>query len=149
MRKKMNPSFFVSLSFYYSCRYGAPSGHPKAHTRASSQILTVRPDSESSAPSPIHANSQSTLAAKQTLPWTLNTSVSSGDASLLSPVCQRGVKWTFWENRLTKSLRMGNPRTTETPIALSLLIRLLNRTQCACSVWRIAIFSASPQGLLV
>lgn len=63
--------------------------------KASSQILTAHQDSESSAPSPIHANSQSTLAAKQMLPWTLNTSASFGDASLLSAVYQRGVKWTF------------------------------------------------------
>lgn len=51
--------------------------------RASSQILTVHQDLESSAPSPTRANSQTTLAAKQMLPWTLNISVSSGDASVL------------------------------------------------------------------
>lgn len=52
--------------------------------RALWQILTVLRDSGSSAQCQIHVNSQSTLDAKQILPWTQITSVSFGDASLIT-----------------------------------------------------------------
>ena len=88
-----SPQKIISSCVYplSRCRYGAPSGHRRAHTRAWSPIRTVRQDSESSAPSPIHTSSRSTLAAKPMLPWTLNTSVSSGDTSPLAAVYHRGV----------------------------------------------------------
>lgn len=49
-----------------------------------------------------------------------------------------------WLEMLTKSLRTGNARTTETFTALPLNAY---QDKMGCSVWRIAILSASPQGL--
>lgn len=119
---KMNPSFCF-LCVYYCRRYGALSGHRRAHTRVWSQILTARQDLESSAPSPIHRSSRSTLAARQMLPWTLNTSVIFGDASLLSAVYQQS-EMDVWGNgsRCWQSL---SGQGTREPLKLSLPCHLM------------------------
>lgn len=117
------PFFKNIVSLYCFCRYGALSGPLKAHMRAWSQILTARQDSESSAPSPTHMNSQSTLAAKLMLPWTLNISVSFGDALLLGCCSSARSKMDVGKNvqRHWQSLSgWGNARTTETTSALPL-----------------------------
>lgn len=119
--------------------------------RAWSQILTVRQGFESSAPSPIHTSSQSTLAAKQMLPWTPSTSVSFGSAAFRQCClsawsemdCREGASW----QRLS-----GQGTQYHWKLVLPchlMLIRLLIRTKWGCSVWRFAIFTASPRGLLL
>lgn len=110
--------------FYNPCRFGALSGHQKALMRASSQILTAQQDSESLAASPTRVNSQSTLDAKQMLPWTRDISVSFGDAAL----------WTL------------NTRATQ-----NLLYHLITISQTAYehkpgllfSTWRVSILTVS------
>lgn len=137
---------------YNSCRYGALSRRRKAHMRAWSQILTVRQGLESSAPSPIHASSLSTLAAKQMLPWTPSTSVSFGNAAF----CQCCLSaWSEMDCREdgSKYWQCLSGQGTQYHWKLMLpchlmLIRLLIRTKWGCFVWRFAIFTASPQELL-
>lgn len=69
---------YWSLCFLF-CRCGVQFGHPKALTRALSLTPTVHHVSGSLAPSPIPMSSPSTLAARQTHPWTPSRSVSCGD----------------------------------------------------------------------
>lgn len=67
-----------SLCFLF-CRCGVQFGHLKALTRVLSLTPTVHHVSGSLAPSPIPMSSPSTLAARQTHPWTPSRSVSCGD----------------------------------------------------------------------
>lgn len=108
---------------YNPCRCGALPGHRKARMRAWSQILTVHQGLESSAPFPIHMNSQSTSAAKQMLPWTRNISASFGDASFLqcclsarSEMDRRGNILRYWRCLSGQ----GTQEPLKTPAALPL-----------------------------
>lgn len=89
MNRCAESHFFYIVLAHAACRCGALPGRRKARMRASSQILTARPGSESSAPYPTHATSQSTSAARQALPWTQRTSATCGDASFLRHCLRR------------------------------------------------------------
>lgn len=89
-----------ALCVHLCCRCGALPGRRKARTRASSRILTARPGSESSAPYPTPATSQSTLAARQALPWTQRTSATCGNAPFFRHHLWMEEKW--WGEMLTR-----------------------------------------------
>lgn len=153
MGNEKNKYIKMPFCFFLTCRYGVLSGHPRALTKAWSPIPTAHQDFESSAPSPTHGNSQSTLDAKQMLRWTRNTSVSFGDTSLPSTAFQKMVKWTLRENTpmlTTLKLLRTDVREPLKPLMPSHLmpVRILVWTP-ACFMWRTAVFTASPQGQLV